>query len=506
MIFKTSLSIRKDPNSGYVNILLCPGILGRCPVKKYDMIVIGSGSGLEVAQAALAEKPGWKIAIIDKDELGGICLTRGCVPSKILLYPAELVRTIQGAGAFGITVDLKNVDFASVMNRMRNLIREDTMKIRKGLQATDRVEFYHTAAEFVSPYTLQAGGDTITSRMIVLCTGSRPSIPPVNGLAETGYLTSDTVIHLDTLPESIAIIGGGYIAAEYGHFLAAMGSNVTIIGRNPQFIPEEEPEISALAQKELAEHLTILTNREVIGTEKTADGKKRVVTQDRDSKRESDVIADEILVATGRSPNTDLLHPEKAGIRTEKGWIQVNEYLETSQQGVWAMGDALGRHPFKHTANYEAEIVYDNAILEEKIPAEYPVVPHAVFTSPEIAAMGLGEREAVEKYGEEKILIGFRRYEDTVKGTAIGARRYFVKAIVAKEDRRILGAHIVGPYASILIQEIINLMYTDSRSAEYVTDSLHIHPAMPEVVQQAFSSLMTPEDYHRLMKESGGSS
>jgi len=306
---------------------------------------------------------------------------------------------------------------------------------------------------------------------------------------------------MNRLPESIAIVGGGYIAAEYGHFFSAMGSKITIIGRNPQFLKQEEPEVSALAKRELQKHMTILTNHEVREAETTSAGNKRLIAVNRENGEKTVITADEILVATGRGPNTDILHPEKAGIETDKrGWIIVNEYLETSQPNIWAFGDANGKHLFKHAANYESIIVYYNAVLKKKIKPDYHAIPHAVFTYPEIGSVGLGEKEAIEKYGENNVLIGMYLYENTAKGEAMGVKDYFVKVIVEKETMKILGTHIIGPYASVLIQEIINLMYTPERSAEPIVNGMHIHPSLNEVVERAFRSLMTPEQYHQLIE------
>ena len=452
--------------------------------------------------ALVRENPNMKIAVIDKDEPGGICLTRGCIPSKMLLYPAELVRTIEGAGQFGIDINVEKIDFKAVMERMRTLIYKDINMIREGLSHSKNIDYYPVIAEFIAPYTLKVGDDTITSKMIFLCTGSKPKVPPIKGLEKVSYHTSDTVLKLTELPESVAIVGGGYIAAEYGHFFSAMGSKVTVIGRNPQFLPNEEPEVSALAKRELQKHLTILTNHEVQEAEKTSNGKKRLVAVNRENGEKTAVTADEILVATGRGPNTDILHPERGGIETDKrGWIVVNEYLETSQPNVWALGDANGKYPFKHVANYESIIVYYNAILNKGAKVDYRAIPHAVFTYPEIASVGLGEKEALEIYGKENVLIGIQRYQDTAKGEAMGVKDYFVKVIVEKETTKILGSHIIGPYASILIQEIINLMYAPKQSAEPIIYGMHIHPALSEVVERAFGSLMTPEQYHYLIKD-----
>ena len=471
-------------------------------MKEYDLIAIGSGSAMEIVNAMEQDNPNLKVAVIDKDQPGGICLTRGCIPSKILLYPAELVSTIERAGEFGISVDLKNVDFRAVMERMRRLINADIDRMRRGLTHTTNLDYYNTVAEFVAPYTLKVGKETIKSNMILLCTGSKPAIPAIEGLENVRYHTSDTILSMNRLPRSIAVIGGGYIAAEYGHFFSAMGSEVTVIGRNRQFIPEEEPEVSALARKELQKHMTIITNHEVRKVENTSAAKKKLVAVDRETGKEIEVTAEEILVASGRGPNTDVLHPEKAGIRTdEKGWITVNEYLETSQPNVWAFGDADGRYLFKHVANYEAMLVYYNAVQKRGIKVDYHAVPHAVFTYPEIASVGLKEKEAVEKYGKSNLLIGIQRYEDTAKGLAMGLRMYFAKVIVESTKMEILGAHIIGPYASILIQEIIDLMYTPTRSAEPILEGMHIHPALSEVVQRAFASLMPVDQYHHMIEE-----
>ncbi len=470
-------------------------------MKEYDMIAIGTGSAMNFISSIAESDSDIKIAVIDKDEPGGICLTRACIPSKLLIYPAELVRLIETAVIFGIDVELKQIDFKMIMERMRNSISEDINNIRRGLSSSSNIDYYHDVAQFVSPYTMKVGNETITSKMIFLGTGSKPMIPQVKGLSDAGYRTSDTLLKMTELPESIAIIGGGFIAAEYGHFFSAMGSRVTIIGRNPRFLPDEEPEISELARREMSKHMDILTNHEVVEVQ-SVNGAKKIIVQDRGSCKNTDIAVEEILVATGRASNTDILHPEKGGIKIDKnGWIVVNEYMETSQPNVWAFGDADGKYLFTHVANYEARIVYYNAFLKRKIKADYHAVPHAVFSYPEIAAVGLGEKGAIEKHGENNILIGLYRYQDTARGQAMDVKDCFVKVIVEKGTNRILGAHIIGHEASILIQEIINLMYTPKQSADPIRDGMHIHPALSEVVQRAFGSLMPPAHYHHVLEE-----
>jgi dihydrolipoamide dehydrogenase len=476
-------------------------------MKTYDLIVIGTGSAMNLVEPYLHRNPEATIAVIDKDEPGGICLTRGCIPSKILLYPAELIRTIQESSGLGIEASLDHVHFNAIMERMRLLVSMDSLQIKESLQAASEIDYYQAPAEFVEPYVLSVGGETIRADTIFLCTGSQPIIPDIPGLEETGYHTSDTFLELEELPSNWAIIGGGYIAAEFGFFLDAVGAEVTIVGRNPQFLKNEEPEVSALAQYELSQHMNILTGHHVVKIERTNEGEKELTIEDRQSGNQGKIRVAEILVASGRGPSTGLLKPEKGGIETTpEGWIQVNDFFETSQKGVWALGDAIGNHLFKHVANYESELVYFNAILQQSPQQrpDYRAVPHAVFTHPEIAAVGMREQEAVEEYGEEDIAIGFSLFEQTAKGMAmdLNERGYFVKVILHEPSSKILGAHIIGPQASVLIHEIITAMY--SQEQRFPLHAMHIHPALSEVVINAFGELMSVADYRHLLQHLSG--
>lgn len=475
-------------------------------MKQYDLIVVGSGSAMNIVEPMIERDPKIKIAVIDKDEPGGICLTRGCIPSKIMLYPAELVRMMDDTEELGMDVEIRKVSYEKIMKRMRMLIDKDINSIREGLSSADNIDYYHAAAEFVAPYEMRVEGQTIKGKMIFLATGSAAVIPKVKGLDSVKYHTSDSIIRMEMkkLPRRMVIIGGGYIAAEFGHFFSALGSGVTLVARNRQLLPDEEPEVSVLAKREMEKHMSILTDHEVLEVSTAGKAVKRVVAVERQSGRRVVIEAEEILVAAGRGPMNDILRPEKAGIKiTEDGWISVNEYLETSQPNVYALGDGKGGYLFKHVANYESEVVYYNAVLKKKVKVDYHAIPHAVFTYPEIASVGMKEGEAAEKYGPNGIYIGFQRYEDTAKGEAMNAKGYFVKVILKRGPRKILGAHIIGPHASILIQEIINLMYTGEQNARPMQDSIHIHPSLSEVVQRAFGSLMSPEEYRHMLGHYG---
>ncbi len=470
-------------------------------MKTYDLIAIGTGSAMTIVQPFISINPKARVAVIDKDPPGGICLTKGCIPTKMLVYPAELVRSIENAEAIGLSIDVKTVDFPRVMDRMRRSIQRDIDGIRKALSSAPNIDYYNRPARFTGEGRLEVGGTSITSKKILLCLGSRPTIPSIKGLEAVDHHTSDTILDITERPNRIAIVGGGYIAAEYAHFFSAMGSKVTIIARNAQFLPEEEPEISFVAEKTMERYATVLTGHEAVAVSRgEADPVK--ITARRIADGESVSVGSELLlIATGRSHNTDLLSPEAGGIELdESGWIRVDDHFETSRKGVYAFGDAIGRHMFKHVANHEAKIVFFNLVYGEKLRADYHAVPHAVFTYPEIAAVGMGEKAAIEAYGDENIRIGYQRFRDTARGHAMNAGPWFVKVIVEAMKDRIVGAHIVGPQAALLIQEIVTVMTAGPGTADAVSDTMHIHPALSETVEWACASLMTPETYQERFK------
>jgi dihydrolipoamide dehydrogenase len=462
-------------------------------IRDFDLILIGTGSAMNLLEPFLQAHPGARVAVIDKDPPGGICLTRGCIPTKILVASADVVRTLQRAEEFGIHVSVQGVDFQRVMQRMRRHVHPEIESIRNALASSGQVEYYATACEFVAPYTLRVGPGTIRGKTLFLCPGSRPLIPAIEGLEGTGYHTSDTILDLRKLPRSLAIIGGGYVAAEFAHFFCAMGSRVTILGRNPRFLPDEEPEVSELAQRMLGRHVDIRTGIEVTSVRRDGNGDRVVRGKDARGKA-VEMKADEILVAAGRASNAGLLRPERGGIQTDpEGWIVVDEHLQASLPDVWAFGDANGIHMFKHKANAESMVVHENAILGHRTRMDYHAVPHAVFTDPEIASVGLRQEDAVRQLGKDRILVGHGLYEQTAKGQALGIRDCFVKVIVERQTQRILGAHIIGPHASILIQEIVDLMHAPGQDAAPLQAAMHIHPALSEVVELAFARLRDPD-------------
>jgi dihydrolipoamide dehydrogenase len=454
-------------------------------MEKYDVLVVGSGSGMIVA--AIAVNSGMKTALVESGPLGGTCLNRGCVPSKMLIYPADVVAMIQEAAKIGINASVNSIDFQNMMGRMHELVGEDVGRQTRAITSDPRIKWYKETGEFISDYTLKVGNETIKAEKIFIVSGARPEIPPIKGIQDVHYLTSDTVLQLEKPPNSMTIIGGGYIAAEYGHFFSIIGTKVTIIQRNPRLVPDEEPEISELLKEELSKRLEIYTNHEAVET-KEKNGNKILVVRNRDDGSLKEFSAESLLVAVGRVPNSDILKPEKTGVDLDKrGFIKVNEYLETRKKNIWAFGDAIGKQMFKHIANYEAQVAWHNALHEHKIKMDYSAAPHAVFTHPQIASVGLKEAEA--KQQGYKILVGTAQFRDTAQGAAMGKPKGFVKVILEQKTGRILGGHIIGPFASMLIQEITNAMSTGDRSFTPIMRGMHIHPAMSEVVQSAFANI-----------------
>lgn len=454
-------------------------------MENFDVLVIGSGSGMIVA--ANAVNSGLKTALVEFGPLGGTCLNRGCVPSKMLIYPADVVSMIQEAANVGVNASVNSINFKKIMDRMHALVNEDVERQARAMHADSRIKWFKEKGEFISDYTMKTGENIIKADKIFIVSGARPDIPPIKEIQNVHYMTSDTVLQLEAPPRSIIIIGGGYIAAEYAHFFTNMGTKVTIVQRNQRLLPDEEPEISALLLKEMAKRMEVFTNHEVIEV-KEKEGKKTVVAKNRADGTQREFSAEALLIAAGRIPNSDILRPEKTGVKLDKrGYIEVNEYLETRKKNVWAFGDAIGKEMFKHVANYEAQIAWHNASHEHKMPMDYSAAPHAVFTHPQVASVGLTELEAKQK--GHKLLVGTAFYRDTAIGAAMGKPEGFVKVILEQKTGKLLGGHIMGPFASVLIQEIINAMAVGNGTFVPIMRSMHIHPAMPEVVQNAFANL-----------------
>jgi dihydrolipoamide dehydrogenase len=454
-------------------------------MEKFDVLVIGSGSGMIVASNAVAN--GLKTAVVESGPMGGTCVNRGCIPSKMLIYPADVATIIQESENVDVNATINSIDFEKIMSRMHQFVNEDSQHQAASVDATPNLTWFKSVGEFTSDYTMKVGNQLIKADKIFIASGARPSIPNIKGLENVNYLTSDTVLELEKPPKRMVIIGGGYIAAEYSHFFSNMGTRITIAQRSSRLLPDEEPEISALLKEEMEKRMMIFTNYEAFEVEEK-EGIKTVKALNRVDGSRKEFSAEALLVAAGRTPNSDLLKPERTGVELdERGYVKVNEYLQTGKKNIWAFGDAIGKQMFKHVANYEAEIAWHNAVHDHKVPIDYSAAPHAVFTHPQIASVGLKEAEAKQK--GYKILVGKAFYKDTAMGAAMGEPKGFVKVIAEQETGKILGGHMIGPFASSLIQEIINAMDSGDTTFLPIVRAMHIHPAMSEVVQKAFGNL-----------------
>jgi mycothione reductase len=454
-------------------------------MNKYDVLVVGSGSGMLIAASAIAS--GLKTCLVDFGPMGGTCINRGCVPSKMIIYPADIVATIREASKLGINATVNSIDFKWIMDRMHKLVNDDVKRQMAVVEADPNIVWHKDVGEFVSDYTMKVGDETFKADKIFIVAGARPAVPPVRGLDHVHYLTSDTLLDIVQQPESMLIIGGGYIAVEYGHFFSTIGTRVTILQRASRLVPEEEPEISDLLKGEMSQHIEVHTNMEATEAKENSDT-KTVIAKNVETGETEEYSAQTLLVAAGRIPNSDLLKPQNTGVEIgNRGFIKVDEYLETKKKNIWAFGDIIGKQMFKHVANYEAQIAWHNAFHDHKAKVDYSAAPHAIFSHPQIASVGLKEAEA-RRQGH-KLLIGVAQYKDTAQGVARGDQKGFVKIIAEKKTGRLLGGHIIGPQASVLIQEIINALSSGDRTFAPMISGLHIHPALTEVVQLALSNI-----------------
>jgi dihydrolipoamide dehydrogenase len=452
-------------------------------MKTYDVLVVGSGSGGEIVDAALSH--GLKAAWVEKGPLGGTCLNAGCIPSKIVIHPADRIMEILEAKKLGITAEIMDVDFQAIMQRAQQPIQESHAAMEQGISHAENLDVYRAEGYFIREYTMMVSGTEITAEKIFLVSGARPFIPPIKGLERVPYLTNENVFSLKEKPKDMVIIGGGYIAAEFAHFFSAVGTNVTIIQRGSRLIPTAEPEISEALKIQLEKRMNLYLNTEVVDVQPQTES-VLVKGKEKKSGKEITVSAEKVFVAAGRKSNADLLKVENTGVQTDKhGYIQVNEYLETSKRNIWAFGDAIGKAMFKHVANEEAGVAWRNAFHEKRTKMDYQVIPYAVFTYPEIAAVGLTEAEAKKQH---QVLVGTTRYSEVAKGGAMREENGFAKAIVEKQTGKILGFHIIGPYAPMLIQEVINAMALGGNIA-FISQGMHIHPALPELVLRTFGNL-----------------
>ncbi len=445
-------------------------------MKKFDVLIVGSGAGLEVA--SFAAERNMSVALIEEGPLGGTCLNRGCIPSKMLIHSADVAETIKESAKFGIKSKIESIDFASIVKRVSEVVDTDSAGIEKSIRESGNPTLYKIRGKFIGPKQMQVGDEQIEGNKVFIVGGTRPSIPPLPGLETTPYLDSTKALRLEKQPEHLVIIGGGYIAAELAHFYGALGTKITILVRRKRMLDNEDEEIADWFTKEFSKKYKILfdTEAEAVSYQ---DNKFIIKLKNDGGKLE----ADQLLIATGRVSNTDILDVKATGVETnDKGYIKVNEYLETNIKGIWAFGDIIGILPFRHTANDQVGFSIRNAFTEHKVPFDLFAIGHAVFSSPQVGGVGKTEQE-LKKDGI-KYKVGKAELKDTAMGGAL-QENGLAKVLIDETGEKILGVHIVGPQASVLIHEAIVAMKANG-TVSAITNSVYIHPALPEWLQRAF--------------------
>ncbi len=448
-------------------------------MKKFDVIVIGSGGGGKITSPAA--KLGLKVAVIEKGPLGGTCLNRGCIPSKMLIHPAEVAMAVREAKKYDIHNDPAfSVDFAKLVNRISATVDGDSAGISAGYSRNPNITYFAGEGRFISNKIVEVNGEQLTADKIFITVGARPQIPEIPGLAGTPFMTSTEALRNTTLPKKLIVLGGGYIATELGFAYAAFGTEVHFIVRST-LLRHEDAQIATEFQKEFSKfhhvHLHALTTRVVY------QNGQFTVSYMQDG-AEKHVTAESLLVATGVVSNTDTLNLASTDIQLDRnGFVKVNDRLETAVEGVYAFGDCIGRYLFRHSANFEGEYLFENVFVNPSLsPIVYPPVPHAVFSYPQIAGVGLTEEEA--KAAGIDYVVGVNNYINSGMGMALLSESGFVKILIERSTRKIIGAHIVGPEASNMIHMLIAFM-SKQGTLDDLLAMIYIHPALPEIVRNA---------------------
>lgn len=443
---------------------------------KRDLIILGGGAA-GLVTASVASQLGLKVTLIEaRDRLGGDCLHSGCIPSKALLHCARMIHQQRRAAALGLGGSAEPlVDIAAVNAYIRSVI--DTLQ-----QHDDPARFRSYGCEvlfgggrFIGPNRVDIDGERRKGKRIVIATGSAPFIPPVEGLAEAGYLTNESMFSLDTLPGHLAILGGGPIGIEMAQAFRRLGSRVTVLMRGDTILPQDDPELARLLQTRLAEEgIEFITDSELLRVEMKEDGRRALHL--RQHATETTLLVDQLLVATGRKANTATLDLATAGVEEDQHGIKVDKHLRTTNRRIYACGDVTGPYQFTHTAEYQAGIVISNALFRFPKAVDYRLVPRVTYTDPELAAVGLSEQQAREQGLEVEILrFPFRDIDRAVvEGETLGMTKFVVR------KGKILGATILGPNAGELLHEIVLAMQSGS-TIRTLSQAIHAYPTLSQI-------------------------
>ncbi len=450
-------------------------------MRHHDLIVIGSGSGNSFLDHRFEHLD---VALVEHGTFGGTCLNVGCIPTKMLVHPADVARTVERAGHLGVDATVDKVRWTDIRDRVFGRI-DPISRAGRDYRA-HRCPFltlYEGHARFTGPRQIEVGGVTLTADRIVLAAGSRPTVPDVVARSGVPFHTSDTVMRIDALPEHLVVVGSGYIAAEFAHVFSALGSTVSVVGRSAPMLRGHDETVSerftALARARWDVHLGVEPVR-VRG-----DGGEVTV----DLADGAAVRGDVLLVAAGRRPNGDRLDLPAGGVPTHPdGRVVVDGFQRTPADGVWAMGDVSSPHQLKHVANHESRVVAHNLLHPDRMRrTDHRFVPSAVFTEPQIAGVGRTEQDCRAERLDYAVKV--QPYGDVAYGWAMEDDTGFCKVLAERGTGRLLGAHLMGPEASIVVQPLIQAMSFGLAAREMATGQYWIHPALPEVVENALLGL-----------------
>ncbi|QNN54882.1 mycothione reductase [Nocardioides mesophilus] len=452
-----------------------------------DLAVIGSGSGNSIADDSFADR---QVAILEKGVFGGTCLNYGCIPTKMFVYPADLALSAAHGPELGVGTRFEQADWRAIRDRIFTRIDPISDGGRHWrAEGRPNVRLYEGQARFVGERTIDTGtGEVLTADQVVIAAGSRPVLPEIPGLDQVRFHTSDTVMRIDEQPRRLLIIGGGFVSAEFAHVFSAFGTEVTVVNRSPVLLGKEDHEVAARFTELAAQRWDLRLNRTVARLEPWSDGS--AATGVRAHLDDGGTVeADALLVATGRRANSDTMDLQKADVAVDAdGLVVVDEFQRTTAPGVWALGDVSNTYQLKHLSNHEARVVQHNLLHpDDLVAASHDHVPSAVFSHPQVASVGLTEREAAES--GRRYVVAKQMYADTAYGWAMEDHTSFVKVVADPATGLLLGAHLIGPQAANLIQPLIQAMSLGQTAREVARGQFWIHPALMEVVENVLLKL-----------------
>ncbi len=449
----------------------------------YDVLVVGGGTGNNVAAAAA--EAGLETALVEKGKLGGTCLNRGCNPSKILIQAATAANHVRNAEAFHLEARLDGVDFAAIVDEMDDVLSGLAAGMAERYREKPTLTLYDDEAVFVDERTLAVGGERVSGEKVVVAAGSRPLVPPIDGLDDVDYLTSTDALYMRDQPDSLLVMGGGYIAVELGYFFESLGTDVTIVEMMDTLVPREDEAVADTFTEIARERHDVYTGHRATAVE--SDGGHVTVHAETEDGEAVAVSGEELLVALGRRPNTDTLDVEAAGIGTDdRGFIETDSQLRTGAESVWAQGDIADNAMFKHSGDYETQVAVENVVHGGQREVDLSAMPHAIFTEPQMAGVGATEQD-LREHGTEYV-VGKQSLPETPMGRAKKLDHGFVK-VLAAPDGEILGCHMLGYEASTMIHEVVVAMRSASGTVGDVTGIIHAHPTLNKAVQYAFEDV-----------------